>query len=150
MDYEPPLAQLSGVKFGNSRRRALLGFATRAFSAYFAAPIAHFVSFEFVRGSPLRGWLLPSLWQGATISVLRIEPVVDLTLKVGRPMKPPAGANEDAAIEPFRTVVAVGSAIMRGVVVVTIRAIGGDSNIGIDLSRYVRSARRYGEYSNSG
>src|SRR5579862_1685339 len=118
-------------------RWSTLRFSLRALSVDIATPIAHFVSHEFLWGPPLRGWMIPSLGQHTAISILRIEPVVDFALKTVRPMKPRTSANEDTGIEPFRAIVAVSSAVMRNVVIVAVGAIGGDSNVKIDLSRSV-------------
>ena len=93
------------------------------------APIAHFISLELLGALRCAAGLSPTLGNGPLIAVLWIESVIDLALKVVGPMKPRTSANEDAAIKPFRTVVAVGNAVIRGVVIVTIGAIGGDSDI---------------------
>jgi hypothetical protein len=49
-------------------------------------------------------------------------------------MEPGANADEDAAIEPFRAIVSVGNAVIRGIVIVTVGAIGSDPDVDADLS----------------
>ena len=66
--------------------------------------------------------------------MLRIERVVYFALEVVGAMKPRSNADEYAAIEPFRAVVAVGNAVIRGVIVVAVRAIRGDADFDRDLS----------------
>src|SRR5580658_5909940 len=112
----------------------MLRFTAWAFWAYTAVPIVHFIPPELRCGSPLRRGLVANLGQWAAIAVLWIEVVIHLSLESVGPMKPRTRANEDAAVKPFRPEVAVGGAIMRSVVIVTIGAFGGDSSIEIDLS----------------
>jgi len=60
--------------------------------------------------------------------------VIYVAPEVSAAMEPWAGANEDAAAKPFRTVVSGGSTGIRGDVIVTIRTVGGYSYIDADLS----------------
>jgi hypothetical protein len=64
-------------------------------------------------------------------------------------MEPRANANEDAAIEPFRAVVAVGNTAVWGVVIVAIRTIRGNSDFDADLSIRFGRGRRKHETGNS-
>ena len=48
--------------------------------------------------------------------------VINVAIKTTRPMEPRAGPNKDAAIEPVRTVVTIGSAIVGSVIKVPIGA----------------------------
>jgi hypothetical protein len=57
-----------------------------------------------------------------------------MTAKVFWPVKPRTGANEDTAHEPLRAVVAVGSAGIRGVVIVPVRTPGFGSDVEAVLS----------------
>jgi hypothetical protein len=54
--------------------------------------------------------------------------------KVFRAVKPWTGTNEVTTNEPFRGVVAVGSAVIRGIVVVPVRAFGFGADVDADLS----------------
>ena len=59
---------------------------------------------------------------GAVIAVVRIIGVVYVTVEAVVAMEPGTCSDEDATGEPFRTIVAVGSAVVRSVVIVAIRA----------------------------
>jgi hypothetical protein len=61
--------------------------------------------------------------------------------KVFRAVKPWAGTDEVTTDEPFRGVVAVGSAIIRGIIVVPVRAFGFGPDIDADLSLNLGSGR---------
>jgi hypothetical protein len=64
--------------------------------------------------------------QRASVPVANVEAIVDMSAKVCRAMKPPAGTDKGTAHEPFRSVVTIGRAGIGGVVVVTVRAYGFD------------------------
>jgi hypothetical protein len=57
-----------------------------------------------------------------------------MSAKVFRAVKPRASTNEDTTHEPFCGVVAVGSAGIRGIVIVPVRAFGFGSGVNADLS----------------
>src|ERR1035441_5124126 len=99
-----------------------------------AASIPRFISLELIGGSALRGGFLASFWQRAVIAVLRIEGIVYVALEVAGAMKPRSNADEYAAIEPFRAVVAVGNAVIGGVIVIAVGAIRGNADFDRDLS----------------
>lgn len=128
----------------------MLGFATVVVFGYLAVPVMHFISLELVRGSPLRRGLVANLGCWAAITVLWIKAAIDLAMKVVGAMKPRTRANEDARVKPLRTEVAIRRAIIRNVVIVTVGAIGSDSDIDGDLSRCLGSAGRHRECGNSG
>jgi hypothetical protein len=108
-----------------------------------AAPITHLISPEV--GNP--AWALcrrgsfATIRHAASIAALRIETVVYVTVKIVTSVKPWARANEDASCKPFRAVIAVGSAGIRTVVVVTIRAVGSDADAYNNLSLHFGSGR---------
>jgi hypothetical protein len=85
----------------------------------------------------------------AAIAVVWIEGVVYVALEVIGAMKPRANADENAAIEPFRAVIAVGNAVIGGVVIVTIGTIRGDSDFDHDLSLCFGSSYHKKDSSNS-
>jgi hypothetical protein len=57
-----------------------------------------------------------------------------MTAKVFWPVKPGTCANEDTAHKPFRAVVAVGSTVIRGVVIVPVRTSGFGPDVDAVLS----------------
>jgi len=101
-----------------------------------SAPIPHFIALEVrnvIDRVSLVGFVA-SVGRRAAIAVRNIVVVIHVTAEVGRPMKPRPHANEYAASEPFRAIVAIGSAGVRSVIVVAVRAIWGDSDANADLS----------------
>lgn len=69
---------------------------------------------------------------------MSIETAIYVTAKVTGAVKPRTGTNEDTARKPFRTVVAIGGAVVRSIVIVPIRASGFGSAIVAVLSLYFR------------
>ena len=94
-----------------------------------AASITHLVSVEVIEGliSALRMW--------TNVAVMWIEAVINMALEVVGAMEPRSGSDEDAAGEPFRPVVALWRAVVRGFVVITVGATWFCSDIDRDLSR---------------
>src|ERR1700722_11183887 len=113
----------------------LAGYRLAFVAGYVPTPITHLVSFEVSAIDTLR-WVgfLAAAGHRARVAVLWMEGVVHVAMKVGRTMKPLAGADEYAPGKPLRTVVACGSAAIRGDVVVTVRTIGCHPNIDAYLS----------------
>jgi hypothetical protein len=99
-----------------------------------AASITHFISSEV--GNPAwalcRHGSIATIRQRASIAAMYVETVVYVTVKIVTSVKPWTRANEDAIRKPFRTVVAEGSAGIRRVVVVAIRAVGSDTDADAD------------------
>jgi hypothetical protein len=85
----------------------------------------------------------------ASIATLNIETIIYMAAKVSRAVKPRTGTHEDTTHKPFRAVVAVGSAGVRSVVIVTIRASGFVSDLEVILGLYFRSGRREANYGGS-
>jgi hypothetical protein len=87
-----------------------------AAAARVASPITHLVSMEVIEGlvSMLRNW--------TAVSVVWIEAVVHVAVKACGAMEPGAGSDEDTAGEPLGSVVPVGSAAVRRIVEIPIRA----------------------------
>jgi hypothetical protein len=83
------------------------------------------------------------------IAVVRMKMVVHVALERVRTMKPRASTDEDTTRKPFWAVVAVRSTAIRSGVIVTVRAVRGDTNVDGDLSLYLRSGRRKEQPSNS-
>jgi hypothetical protein len=128
----------------------LVLFAT----AHVAASITHFIPFEV--GNLIDGLrrlrFISRVWCRAFIAVVGMKMVVDVALEVVRAMEPWASTNEDTARKPFRTVIPVWSTTVRSSVIVTVRAVGGGSNVycNADLGLYFGSADHQANSGNSG
>jgi hypothetical protein len=65
---------------------------------------------------------------------MRIKPVVDVSVKAVRAVKPGACSKKNAADKPIRPVVAVGSAVIWSIVEVAVRADGCRSDVHANLN----------------
>jgi hypothetical protein len=74
------------------------------------------------------------LWKWALVTVLRVEPIIDVALEVACAMKPRTSADEAIPVKPFRTIVAGGCTVIWGDVVVAIRTFRGYPDFDADLS----------------
>jgi hypothetical protein len=98
--------------------------------AYVTSPIPRLVSLEVVEA------LRSALRQRSAVTVVRIIAVVHMTVESVIVVKPGACTNEHPASKPIWPVIAVRSAIIRGVVEVSVRAHGrrphvyADGNLG--------------------
>src|ERR1700676_961346 len=121
-------------------------------SAYVAVPIMHFISSEMVDLIDAIRLLtaITTVRYSAFKATLNIETAIYMTVKVCRAVKPGAGPKEDTTHKPFRAVVAIGSAGIRGIVIVPVRASGFGSDVDTDLSLYFGSGHREVNSSNSG
>ena len=91
--------------------------------AHVAASIACFVSVKVVEG------LFAALGHRSSVTAPGIIAAIDVAVESVPAMEPGAGSKKDSAIKPIGPVVAVGSAIVRGIVEVAIRANRGWSNV---------------------
>jgi hypothetical protein len=91
--------------------------------AYVAASIPRLVSLEMIE----RLNTTPRRW--ASVTMTRIVAVIDVAVKAVRAMKPWASSKEYSAGKPIRPIVAVGSAVVGGIVEVSIGAYRGYSNV---------------------
>jgi hypothetical protein len=110
-----------------------------------AAPIPHLVPVEMIEGliSAFRMW--------TNVAVMRIKAVIDMAVKVARPVKPRASSDEHAACKPLGPIVPIRGAVVWGIVVVAIRAPGLWSDIDGDLCGYrVRNAQQSGKQGRKG
>jgi|ERR1700677_414640 len=106
------------------------------FADHMAASVAHFVCFEvghlveviFRSGSLAAGWM----W--TVIAVVRMETVIYVAMEIGWAVEPGASADEDAADKPFRSVIAVGGAVVRRNVIIAVRTLRRDSDVHAHLS----------------
>jgi hypothetical protein len=102
--------------------------------AYVALCIMRLVSLEVVEGPcPARG-------RRSMITVTRIVAVVDVAIEAVASVKPGASSNEQPANEPIRPIVAVGCAIIWGVVEVAVGAYRRHPDVEGNLGR--RQGRR--------
>jgi hypothetical protein len=105
--------------------------------AYVALAIAGFVALEVAEGA------VAAIRHGAGVAMMGIVAVVDVSVEAAGTVEPRTCANEQAAVEPVGTVVAVGRAVVGSVVVVAIGALGRYADADGDLAG--RSGGRQGE-----
>jgi hypothetical protein len=96
--------------------------------AYVASPIPRFVSPEVVEA------FRPALGQRSNVTVMRIVAVVDVSVKLVTTVKPGASSKKHPAHKPIGPIVAVGSAVIRGVVEVPVRTRGSRSDVYADAN----------------
>jgi hypothetical protein len=111
------------------------GMFTAAFMgswAYIASPIPRLVCMEVVEA------LSPALGQGSNITMMRIKAIVHVAVKPMRAMKPGTGSNKHSADKPIGAVVAVGSAVIRGIVEISVRAHWGHPDVDPDADLGLR------------
>lgn len=102
-------------------------------SVSMTAPIAYFISFELsgigrALCGPFAIFRPPS-----AISMLRIETVVHMSMEVCGSVKPGTNANEGAMMKPFRAIVSIRSAPIRGIVKVSVGTGWSHSDANVDL-----------------
>jgi hypothetical protein len=135
------LAVSSGVAAAAIARERVFPACVVTGVAYVALSIARFVSMEVVEG------LRAVLRKRSMITVAGVVAVVDVAVEAVRAVEPGTGSKKDAAYEPIGTVVAIGSAVIRGIVEVPVGALGCYSNVDRNLGRHRRwgAEERYGE-----
>jgi hypothetical protein len=95
--------------------------------AYVALPIPGLVGLEVVER------LRPTPGQRSTVTVMRIKAVVDVAVETVRTVKPGACSKKYPANKPIRSVIAVGRAVIWGIVEVAIGADRRHSNVDRNL-----------------
>ena len=102
-----------------------------------AMPVMRFIAVK------VGGRMLPSCFnfvagvrRRALVAVLGMVMVVYVAVEVGRTMEPGTGAYKGTASKPFRAVISVRRASIRSGFVISVRAIGSNSDIDVDLSFY--------------
>jgi hypothetical protein len=85
--------------------------------------IASLVAVKVIEGS------FAASRHGASVAVVRVVAVVHMAVEATRSMKPRTRSKEHAAGKPIRSIVAIGRAVVRGIVIVSIRAYRGGSNV---------------------
>src|SRR5579871_5921765 len=78
--------------------------------------------------------LLVALRHWSVVTVVRIVAVIDVAVEAVRAVEPRASSDEYSASKPIRSIVAVRSTVIRGVVKVTVRAHGRGSDVNGNLS----------------
>jgi hypothetical protein len=78
-------------------------------------------------------WLVPTFPDMDQRSVIRIEAITDVAVKVVRAVEPRASSDEHTAVEPLGPIVSIRGAVVRGVVIVAVRAHGLWPDIDGDL-----------------
>jgi hypothetical protein len=73
--------------------------------------------------------LRPALRHRSGITAMRIKPVIDMSVKAVRAVKPRACAKKHSANKPIRPVVAVGRAVIGFIVEVSVRTHGSYSDV---------------------
>ncbi len=86
--------------------------------AYVASPISRLVCVEVVEA------LRPALRQRSSVTVMRIKPVIDMSVKVAMAVKPRTCSKKHPANKPIGPVVTVRSTVIRVVVEVSVRTHG--------------------------
>lgn len=101
---------------------------TRHFAFYLSSSrpvaVAHFIAVEVfhVVHAIVYVPMLAARRQMPVIAVMRIEVVIHMAAEVHWPVEPWAGADEHAIREPFRPVIAIGSAIIGRIIEIAVRA----------------------------
>src|SRR5580700_10321866 len=91
-----------------------------------ASPIPRLVSLEVVEA------LRTAFGHRSSITVMRIIAVVDMAVEAARAVKPGAGSKKHAANKPIGPIVAVRSAVVWGIVEVSVGTYGSRSDVYAD------------------
>jgi hypothetical protein len=78
--------------------------------------VTRFVGLEVIEGP------IAATGHRASVSVTRIETVINMTIKAPAAMEPRAGSNEQPPVEPIRSIVSIGRAVIRSIVIVSVGA----------------------------
>ena len=91
--------------------------------AYVASPISRLVSLEVIEA------LRPALRHRSSVTVMGIEPVIDMSVKAAMAVKPRTCSKKHPSNKPIRPVVAVRSTVIWGIVEVSVRTHGRWSDV---------------------
>jgi hypothetical protein len=86
--------------------------------------------------------LFAALRHRPMVSVMRVEAVINVAVEPVGPMKPRSSSKEHATDEPIRSIVTIGSAVIRRIVEVAVRAHGRHSDTNGNLGG-CNAARAY-------
>lgn len=94
--------------------------------------VAQFIAAEMRAVDVLLGFC-SAFGKLAMITMVGAEVVIDVPVKIMRPVKPGTGANETAIYEPFGTIISVWCALIRWDSEIAVRTDGSRSDIDGDL-----------------
>jgi hypothetical protein len=106
--------------------------------SYVALPIARLISVEVIEA------FFTASRKRSGVAMVRIIAVVDVAVKAAMAVEPGASSNKDSAQKPVGAVVAVGGAIVRGIVEVAVRADRGNANVDGNLGLGVGCPKKHG------
>jgi len=101
----------------------VLGLPFMASFAYVTSPISRLVCLEVVEA------LRPALRQRSSVTVMRIKPVIDMSVKAVWAVKPRACSKKHPPTKPVRPIVAVRSTVIGGIVEISVRTHGSWSDV---------------------
>lgn len=127
-----PAAMSTGMPTTPISGQSVFRFRFVASIAYVASPIPCLVSLEVVEA------LRAALRQRSSVTVMRIKPVVHMSVKAVMAVKPRARSNKHPAKKPIRPVVAVWSTVIGSVVEVPVRTNGSRSDVYANLNLRLR------------
>jgi hypothetical protein len=111
------------------RSRDVLTTAFMSRRSNVTLPIACFVGVKVGNGA------LPAVRHGTDITIVGVKPIVHVSVEAPGSMKPWSRPDKTPTNEPVRSVIAVGSAVVRGVVEVSIGTLGREADTRGDLGR---------------
>lgn len=95
--------------------KRVLAFPRMRSGSDVASPIPRLVRMEVVET------LCATLWERSHVAMVRIKPVIDMSVKAVRAVKPRTCSKKHSAHKPIRSVVAVRSTVVWGIVEVSVR-----------------------------
>jgi hypothetical protein len=110
------------------QKMLLLADVTASISYFVALEVLHFIEMPIWIG------LFTTSRLRAVVAMFWMEVVVYVAVEASGAVKPGADADEDAAGKPFRTVIAVGGALVGSGVIVAVGTFRGDSDVDLHLS----------------
>jgi hypothetical protein len=129
----PELMAVSAAVFtattATLRTSLVLASAFMSRIACMPSPVARLVRLEVVERA------IAAIWSRSGVSVTRVVAIVNVSVEAGTAVKPRSGSDEKAAIEPVRSIVPIGGAGVRSVVIVSIRTSGRCANTNHHLSQ---------------
>ena len=78
---------------------------------------------------------ISSVWHWTGIAIARVVPVIDMAIESAAAVEPRTCANKYPTLEPVGAIVAIGRAVVRGIVVITVRTAWRHSYADRNLSR---------------
>jgi len=116
----------TGMPATSISRERVLSSRFMASVAYVSSSISRLVGLKVVEA------LRPALRHRSNVTVVRIKAVVDMAEEAVRAVKPGASSNKQPASKPIGPVVTVRSTVVGGIVEVSVRAHGSQSDVYAD------------------